>query len=928
MRPLTLTVSAFGPYAKETVIPMDRLGEKGIYLITGDTGAGKTTLFDAITFALYGEASGENRETGMFRSKYADAKTPTFVELEFLYQGKVYKVRRNPEYMRAKERGDGTTKQAADATLTFPDGRPPVTKATEVTKAITNLIGIDKNQFAQIVMIAQGDFQKLLFAKTEERSKIFREIFHTGPYQIFQDKMKLLNSEWKKKYEDLSRRIQQHVEGIEVEESSLYAAEIQKFQKEEVKASYGWMLEVLEKLLEEDKERLAVFQKEKEALDKEREGLDQKIGHAQLLERAKIDKERLLSELPMDEKAEQEALEQHHKMEERKPEIEAYKIQIGEEQERLKRYENLEALKKQKLQKEKELLSLQKKIIDLKERLEKEEENLKKQKDALERWKEASVQLERAERELLEVEHQEESYQKLDEKIRQHQVLLKEKEKALFYYKERLEVLQIEKTEYQVMEQAFFDQQAGVLAERLEEGMPCPVCGSKEHPSLAHRLEGAPDKEALEKKKAVVERLTSEVSELSQKAGRKKGQEEEAALAVNEQAQKLRIEEADETKLQIAVRHKMEQHQKRKEELFAGIQKIKRILMQKEQIERQLPNLEASHEAASKEAQEKEKLEAIEKGQLQAIERQIEAELLLLGGQTYEMAKAKIKGLKQEAQRLEDAIQKAKENWEKLSRLLSEKKARLTALEEQLSQTEAMELSVLEEKKQKSDAKNSHLETRIKQVDHQYKNNRRIQTHVVKEYEVIQEYEERWSAIKAISDTVNGNISLKEKDKIKFETYIQMSYFDKILAKANTRLMIMSNSQYELERRKESDNKRSQSGLDLDVVDHYNGTRRSVKSLSGGEIFKASLSLALGLSDEIQSMAGGIQIDTMFVDEGFGSLDEESLNQAMNALAGLSEGRRLVGIISHVGELKNRIDKQIIVKKERSGGSKVEVIGE
>lgn len=187
----------------------------------------------------------------------------------------------------------------------------------------------------------------------------------------------------------------------------------------------------------------------------------------------------------------------------------------------------------------------------------------------------------------------------------------------------------------------------------------------------------------------------------------------------------------------------------------------------------------------------------------------------------------------------------------------------------------------------------------------------------------LKEAEQRFIWTKALTDTANAN--LKGKDRVTLETYIQMTYFERILARANVRLLVMSGGQYELRRKAEADNRTCQSGLELDVIDHYNGTSRSVKTLSGGETFKASLCLALGLSDEIQSQAGGIRLDTMFVDEGFGSLDEESLEQAMQALQGLAESNRLVGIISHVGELKERIDRQIVVKKERSGGSRAEI---
>lgn len=274
MKPLTLTISAFGPYAGIQTIDMTKLGERGLYLITGDTGAGKTTIFDAITFALYGEASGDNREADMFRSKYAAPETPTFVEMEFLYRGEMYCVRRNPEYLRPAKRGDGMTAEKADAALTYPDGRI-VTKSKEVTRAVTELTGLERNQFTQIAMIAQGDFLKLLFAKTEERSKIFREIFDTKLYQTLQERLKAESGKLRGQYEDLEKSIRQ------------YAGQIQKTPKDaeaEQPLTAEENLRLLARLTEEDgkqEEALA------EALAKTEEELEQRsrgIGRAEAAE--------------------------------------------------------------------------------------------------------------------------------------------------------------------------------------------------------------------------------------------------------------------------------------------------------------------------------------------------------------------------------------------------------------------------------------------------------------------------------------------------------------------------------------------------------------------------------------------------------------------------------------------------------------------
>ena len=245
MRPCKLTISAFGPYAGVTELPLEQLGSCGLYLITGDTGAGKTTIFDAITFALYGEASGSSREPEMLRSMYAEPGTPTFVEMEFLYQGKKYTIRRNPEYLRPKDRGEGMTRQKAEAVLTFPDDRLPLTKSREVTRAVEEMIGLDKQQFTQVAMIAQGDFLRLLLAKTEERSRIFREIFHTKPYQILQEQLKNASGSLRLEYEEVVRSIQQYVQGIRCGENSGSFLLLEHAREKNQSVSIGETVEIL-----------------------------------------------------------------------------------------------------------------------------------------------------------------------------------------------------------------------------------------------------------------------------------------------------------------------------------------------------------------------------------------------------------------------------------------------------------------------------------------------------------------------------------------------------------------------------------------------------------------------------------------------------------------------------------------------------------
>ena len=298
MKPVSLTISAFGPYAGEQTIDFERLGSQGLFLITGDTGAGKTTIFDAITFALYGEASGDVRKADMFRSKYAKDDVKTFVRLTFEYANKRYTVERNPEYMRPKGRGTGMTTEKANAALEYPDDREPVTKSREVTRAITELIGLDCRQFTQIAMIAQGDFQKVLFANTEERGKIFRQIFGTDIYRVLQDKLKdAVKKQWKE-YDELRRSINQYMEGIVCESDSLdeegtrIAEKINLLKKEKFDGRIEEGISLLEELCKAEESALECLQKEKEALDQQIKNMDELSGKV----RENADRRRLLEE--------------------------------------------------------------------------------------------------------------------------------------------------------------------------------------------------------------------------------------------------------------------------------------------------------------------------------------------------------------------------------------------------------------------------------------------------------------------------------------------------------------------------------------------------------------------------------------------------------------------------------------------------------
>lgn len=936
MKPCRLTVSAFGPYAQKTEIDFERLGDQGIYLITGDTGAGKTTIFDAITFALYGEASGEVRQAGMFRSKYAPDDVPTFVELTFLYQKKRYTVRRNPEYLRPKGRGDGFTLQKADAALFFEDGRSPVTKAKEVTRAVTELIGLDYRQFTQIAMIAQGDFQKLLLAGTAQRGEIFRQIFHTGLYQSIQVQLRAEEKERWKEYDEIRRSIYQYMDGVVCENDLALAVELDGLKKAGFEGQISRGMEILEELLVQEQERLEKIQNEVRLLEENVQREDQLLGKVrqrQLLYQDMEQKRQQLKEAQPRLLERQEALQ---KAKEQAGGCEHLGALIQEGSERLKQYRRLEELHKEAErrsegieketslgeEKKRQRLILEQEIGTGKADLEK----LQNAGEERERLRYQKERLEQCCREMKGLLEDISGFGK--QKLR----LEKEEEDYLKALKQRDELRET----YRRMEQLFLDGQAGMLAQRLEDGKKCPVCGSVHHPEPAVLPKEVPEKEALEQKKAEVtlaegraERSSAAVGHLREML---KGQERE----VREEGFRIfgKLEKTEEISFphesriweNISLMREQERGKQAAgeaaaflEQALAGQQAAiwenEQRFFQKEKLEKRIPAQELQMRQLEEEIRQSDLALARMHVEQEGISRQISEVQNVLEGLTKEETEHQVSSWQRQKQQLEQALGAAEKREQECRTQITALKAAVEALEGQLKEELPWkEEEILGRKAELARRKQEALQRQTKQFAAWHKN-QEIYESVRGQQKNLKAVEEEYVQVKALSDTANG--TLAGKKKIELETYVQMACFDRILRRANLRLLTMSSGQYELKRQEEGGNKKEKAGLELEVIDHYNGSLRSVRTLSGGESFQASLSLALGLSDEIQSYAGGIQLDAMFVDEGFGSLDEDSLSQAMKALEGLAEGRRTVGIISHVPELKERIEKKIIVEKRR-----------
>lgn len=1227
MKPCELVISAFGPYAEETVIDFRKLGNHGIYLITGDTGAGKTTIFDAVTFALYGETSGSVRKGKMLRSKYADAGVPTYVKLTFLYQGEEYSIKRNPEYQRPKARGTGTTIQKADAELIFQDGRAPVTGAQDVTAAVEKLIGLSFVQFTQIAMLAQGDFQKLLRSDTASRNEIFRRLFHTDMYERLQDRLSLEERRRKNAYQDLKKSIQQYLDGVDCSGETPEEIQFLALKKSGYDGQVVRSLELLQKILEENEKQQAEVQKSLGEIERKMAEFARLEGRRRQQEETKRQLEKdtldLKNLLPRFQEQEQrleackkeasicemlgiqiEQAEQKKRMyeelrsleglieekEQEKRQTEEQKIQLSEKEaafegtlkarrEELESFGNLEelhaVLKAKYQEKEKEQGQLQKRLADFQnytrdfqtaaeektleeKKLQSLNQSMEEIKNQIETFSGLDVEGVKLAGELVELKKQKLQFEELYEALtrlissvkqeeKKETRLLKDEEsmrrvleqkegayrevrsadtvlaglrtealrltewkrrqaelEADFVKCETLEqdLLQAQKhyqeaekekeqhqAEYNRLEKLYLGAQAGLLAETLREGTPCPVCGSCHHPDLAKKADTVPDKKLLDEKLGILtetkeraarfsgqagdlrkqieksreeffaqccvlakeiigeeerfsalqhaqnflaeageilrqkqeenerqqtrcqndleqkETLETEISKMQEQLERlredrqsaagkkteKKTQLEEKKLQIQRAAEQQeaeifsgnllekreeimswfygRLTEAEQKKKENelqqealqGVQKQLEVYQREAEQCSRSVQeheknigiakshleefqgdseealqkqtektadeliKFQELCVQnsknrnrKAELEKESRELEEKRDACREEIQELQQVLVRAVTEQEALSKQRRTQQEKLEGETEAALLERIQDLQKKKYSFEERLKEQTAVFEDLKKKKTVLEASIKTLENQLQHQETLvDEEELKTQKESCQKRQEELRNQEKSLFHRLEKNQGIFAQVhVKQHEM-ELTEKEYVRVKALSDTAGG--SLNGKDKVTLETYVQAAYFDRILRRANLRLMAMSQGQYELKRAVESDNKSAKSGLELNVTDHYNGSERSVKTLSGGETFMASLSLALGLSDEIQSCAGGIRLDTMFVDEGFGALDEEALNKAMNALQKMAGDNTLVGIISHVPELKERIDKKIIVTKKSDG---------
>ena len=922
MRPTKLVISAFGPYAGKQTLDLDKLGENGLYLITGTTGAGKTSIFDAITYALYDRPSGDIRSDSMLRSKYADPSAETFVELEFLCREKLYKVRRNPEYTSPKSRGEGTTTQPARAELILPDGKVIDKSKTEVTKKITEIIGIDRDQFLQVAMIAQGDFRKVLLADTDKRKEIFRHIFKTQKYEIIQNRLKMETNALYRELESANKALSTYLSGIIYDGESALSALLA-----EVKGGNPKTQEIVDLLrsgiADDESEKDCVTAKLAE-VEGQLAKVNASIGKAE--ETAKNQAEYRLKKATVPQTVEKyDAAKAKYEEESAKEgEVERLKKEITLIEKELPDYDALDSLYREIEGLEKKIALGVQSINCSKEDSERQAKEINGLKEALKGLENASLIKQGLEIEQKGLEDMKAKLKALSDGLAELEKCKRELASAQAEYLSISENAKKLADGYNCLNKRFLDGQAGIMASRLKEGEACPVCGSTAHPSLAKISTSVPTESELKEAKTLAEEQSKIAENKSAQCATVKGKLEGLERGIKGQIEEVLGTVALES-VADSVRLKEDEIDRELKVLLGKIEKERQNVDKKAQIETALPERERLLDDLNKRVVELEKETAAAGVAKKQDEKQIDKLKERLKFKSKADAVSALENLNKKVKELKEGIDRAQKDFNDRKVELTKLQGEVATLENIVKGAAKIDLEAEQIAKNTLSEQKRVLQEKREGLISRLNSNKTCLANIEKTAKKSRDIDEHYRWMNSLSDTANGGIAGQER--VSFETYVQMSYFERILRRANIRLKKMTGGQYDLIRRTEKLGNRSQVGLDIDVIDHYNGSTRPVNSLSGGEQFKASLSLALGLADEIQSSAGGVRLDSMFVDEGFGSLDGESLQLAITALQDLTEGNRLVGIISHVEELKNRIDKQIIVEKQKAGagGSKARI---
>ncbi len=883
MKPKKLILCAWGPYKDKEEVDFTTFYDRGIFLITGATGAGKTTIFDAISYALYGALSGDERdkERNSVRSDFAEPLTPTYVELTMEHGGAEYQIRRNPEYFRPKKKKSTKdsslqlTKEKENAILYYPDGRV-LEGVREVNAALQELLGLDYQQFKKISMIAQGEFARLLIAPPKEKTKIFREIFGTGVYERFTQGLSV-------RARQLYGKVMEHKSKL-VEDVRLLSVDIHKSgwreelrdRFEQITATDNWNYEelvlCLKQMEQEALEMVQLQRKEYELADKEVARLTTIIAEGE---------------------QNNKNLEQLEEVKKEQERLDSLGAEYAKKELDLKKAQNAGFVEGTE-EKKKNLESQVTLNAEEQKRTTEEQLGLRKEQKALEEIAEGAARI----RELL---HQKKTLRELEQEIAKLQEEYRKKKQNLEvgrekYLKEETEFRRM-KADYEEAEHRRNLAAIGLVATLLEEGKPCPVCGSLQHPAPAKLKENVISEEELKNQKKEIEKREGKLQDVHVKLIAMHTQTEGMSEQISQMTTKCKI-------------------------------------MQEELLEEQNPLYKRYLELPTEQALAKLEKECDRAGKIAGLlqekasyEKRLQLQAEQLTAELEEITLSFDRLLKQYGFENEDSYRDAKRSAgerDKLQQELATYQNKIVANREiynHLKETTKNSQKVdLQEKKDilYTAKKNRDEVLKIQKLwEQNQKEVKKTWQLMCEKLERIEEDSAEYGYIKDLENMATGN----NPKKLVFEQYVLAGYFEEILRAANIRFRKMTAGRYEMERVSEVGDGRVKDNLEIQVLDYYTGKYRSVRTLSGGESFKASLALALGMSDVIQSMNGGIRVDTLFVDEGFGALDEESLNQACDTLMGLVEKNHLIGIISHVPELRQRIDRQLIIDKTGSGST-------
>lgn len=1010
MKPVRLEISAFGPYASSVTIDFTLLYQDGLFLITGATGSGKTTIFDAITFALYGEASGSLREAKSLRCDFADYKQETYVDLTFQFKKQIYHIRRSPQYIKPGRK----TPISAQAELTMPDGKIFST-TRDVNQAISTLLGVDVLQFKQIAMIAQGEFTRLIHASSDEKEKIFRKLFGTHHYDRFETLLKEKYNQYKQKIESTMIAIETLKKQIDEEAAALTTAAFIETTKakelevkkqlavqndewnqllktlEEKRQNYGWIeknntrLDQLEKALVEqsalleqetkmirDQQELAEAKKANELML-----IEKQLNEAQRQSQTLLNQETLIEQeiANLNKKAEQ-IDKAYQAVPQVQQQVQTLHVELKKYQDQIEKLKQLKYLQAKSLILEKEIAECQMLLKALEHKKEENAHDEQLLKAFIEASQDVELQYFTCQQDLKAIQTQLERHKHLEE--------LEKREAAVHqHYTLQASVYQKEADSYAYLNQQTLHyenrlmlEQAGILAQNLKENAPCPVCGSTHHPQLAQLSDQDLSSETLKKMKAELGMAQSHLQETYQLVLEKKQMFEEIQRQIQFECEAIGISSEEKKAAKEKLIDKMEDLKHQLEALGELKKEVKQKAAQRQQLLKETENIQQKYQKKSDQLQEMHAKAAAYSGQIKGLDVEAEKEESISEKIIYiqQSITSKTKEMETSTQSYNTlhtslntllgqkaGYQNEKKKWEQqchhtqktfdkqlhllfkdLLHYLSAKRSSkeisqleknyqdyllakerndtlVQSLKNELTSTQKIDLSSLSKEIEALYKQSIIMKDQYQQRLGLYQQNQRLLKQLEKDYHAIALIEPAYQNYYDLYSLTSGNNALK----LSFERYILAAYFEQILALANIRFQEMTNQRYKMLRKEEKGSR--QSGLDIVIQDYESGTVRDIKTLSGGETFKAALSLALGLSDMIQNFAGGIELDTLFIDEGFGSLDSDSLQQALHVLLHLRQSDKLIGIISHVQELKEQIDRQIVIKKENMD-SYIEVV--